>query len=78
METERKELTMTTKTTTPRLSLAARLRAARAVRTEREALRRDLETFTTHAELLELSAILQRYPDAEGDVIRRELHWTAA
>jgi hypothetical protein len=78
METERKELTMTTKTTTPRLSLAARLRAARAARTERDALRRDLETFTTHAELLELSAILQRYPDAEGDVIRRELHWTAA
>jgi hypothetical protein len=78
METERKELTMTTKTTTPRLSLAARLRASRAARTERDALRRDLETFTTHAELLELSAILQRYPDAEGDVIRRELHWTAA
>ena len=78
MDTERKELTMTTKTTTPSLSLAARLRASRAVRTEREALRRDLETFTTHAELLELSAILLRYSDAEADVIRRELHWTAA
>ena len=78
MDTERKELMMTAKIPTPSLSLAARLRASRAARTEREALRKDLESFTTHAELLELSAILQRYSDAETDVIRRELHWTAA
>jgi hypothetical protein len=71
--------TPTNPTTIPTgLGLLARLRATRAARADRAALRKDLRAFNTHADLLELAAILQRYPDAEADVVRRELNWSAA
>jgi hypothetical protein len=69
---------MTTAKPVTTINLVARIRATRAAHAERALLRKDLETFTTHAELLELSAILDRYPDAEADVVRRELNWSSA
>ncbi|HTY73015.1 MAG TPA: hypothetical protein VMI11_11410 [Actinomycetes bacterium] len=36
-----------------------------------------LESFTTHADLLELAAILDRYPDEVSEPIRRSLTWQA-
>ena len=49
------------------------LRERRAARRERRALELELSTYTTAAELDDLSAMLDRYSDAEGIEVRRIL-----
>ena len=49
------------------------LRERRAARRERRALEAELATYTTAAELDDLSAVLERHTDAEAAEIRRIL-----
>ena len=44
----------------------------------RSALRRDLDAFTTQADLHELAAILQRYDDTAVAPVRDAVDWTRA
>jgi hypothetical protein len=59
-------------------SLATRIREQRAARARRAALAGDLANFNTPAALLELSAMLDRYPDDETHEIRQAVEWTRA
>ena len=59
----------------PRLGLIARMRATRAARHDHEMLARELSDFRSPADLLELSAILDRYPEAQTSQIRRAVNW---
>ena len=63
------------RTTAPSLGLMARLRATRAARNDLRALASELSDFRSPADLLELSAILDRYPEAETVRIRRAVEW---
>jgi hypothetical protein len=61
--------------TAPPLGLMGRLRATRAARNDHRILARELSAFRSPADLLELSAILNRYPEAETVQIRRAVEW---
>jgi hypothetical protein len=50
-------------------------RARRAGRIEREALARELAAFRSPAELIELSAMLERYADIQTEPIRDLVNW---
>lgn len=52
--------------------------ARRTARAEANALRRDLAAFASPAELLELSALLGRYDDADTEEIRSLVDLTRA
>jgi hypothetical protein len=54
-------------------ALRGRLRAARAALTARQALERDLASFTSQSDLDDLYAMLDRYGDRETAQIRRIL-----
>jgi len=64
-------------TTRPRATLLTairgRLRESRDARSARKALKRDLESYTSDADLNDLHAILDRYSDQETAEIRRLL-----
>ena len=45
--------------------------ARRAARDERTRLRDELASYRTHAEMLELDAILERHSDADAEPVRR-------
>ena len=72
----------TTRHTTPsesiRPTLRERRRAQRADRAAERALRDDLASYSTPAELIELSALLRRHDDQDAEPIRRIVHWHAA
>jgi hypothetical protein len=59
-------------------SVRDRMRARRAARAAEAALLHELAEFHTQADLLELSAMLQRHPDEQSDPIRRAVSWNAA
>lgn len=54
----------------PVAAVRNQLRLRRAVRARRAALARDLDTFDTPSALLDLSAMLARYPDQETAGLR--------
>jgi hypothetical protein len=58
--------------------LRDRLNTRRSDRQQHRALAQDLAGFSTQAELLELSALLQRYDDQETDRIRNAVDWARA
>jgi hypothetical protein len=64
-------------TTRPRATLLTairgQLRDSRDARSARKALKRDLESYTSDADLNDLHAILDRYSDQETAEIRRLL-----
>jgi hypothetical protein len=64
-------------TTNPRTSrwtaLRGQLHHARDTHTARKALERDLASYTSEADLNDLHAILDRYPDRQTAQIRRIL-----
>jgi hypothetical protein len=53
-------------------------RVRRAKRSETDALRRDLATYESPAELLELAAMLGRHDDADTEAIRNLVDLTRA
>jgi hypothetical protein len=56
----------------------AQLRARRADRDARRTLEHELAAFDSPADLLELSAMLERHDDAETETIRRIVDWQRA
>lgn len=59
--------------TSPLESIRARASRLRQARASHQALRRDLETYTTDSDLNDLSATLDRYDDADTRDLRRIL-----
>ena len=57
------------------LGLIARMRATRAARNDHATLTRELSEFRSPADLLELSAILDRYPESQTGQVRRAINW---
>ena len=59
-------------------TLLERRRAQRADRQAERALRHDLASYSTPAELIELSALLRLHDDHDAEPIRRIVDWHAA
>jgi hypothetical protein len=64
----------TTRTISPRLAaIRDELRSARAARSARKSLKRDLSAYTTVSDFNDLGAILDRYSDEDTAEIRHIL-----
>lgn len=59
-------------------SVLTQFRLSRAAHARRAALARDLASFDTPADLLDLSAMLDRYPDQDTAQLRATVRWTRA
>lgn len=59
-------------------SVLTHFRLSRAAHARRAALARDLATFDTPADLLDLSAMLDRYSDQDTAELRAAVRWDRA